>query len=80
MSKFIMLHSISPAGEPFKFYVNSAEVVAVTPILDGAREKGFRSAVIMKGDLQHGFDVTETTPTILKRLKGATGSDETEAK
>lgn len=78
MSKFIMLHSLSPAGEPFKFYVNASEVVAVIPVLDKAKEKGFRSAVIFKGDAQHGFDVTETIPTILKRLEGATGSNETE--
>ena len=80
MSKFIMLHSLSPEGEPFKFYVNASEVVAVTPVLDEAKEKGFRSTVIIKGESQHGFDVTETMPTILKRLEGATGSDETEAK
>lgn len=79
MSKFIMLHSLSPAGEPFKFYVNAAEVFAVTPILGENKEKGFRSTVIFKGDAQHGFDVTETMQTILKRL-GATGSDETETK
>ena len=72
-----VIHSLSPEGEPFKFYVNASEVVAVTPVLDAAKEKGFRSGVIIKGESQHGFDVTETMPTILKRLEGATGSDET---
>nr|QTZ82728.1 MAG: N-acetylmuramoyl-L-alanine amidase-like protein [Enquatrovirus sp.] len=80
MSKFIMLHSLSSTGEPFKFYVNSAEIVAVMPVLDEAKEKGFRSAVIVKGDAQHGFDVTETMPTILKRLEGASSSNEAETK
>jgi len=36
-----MLHSLSPEGEPFKFYVNASEVVAVTPVLDEAKEKVF---------------------------------------
>ena len=69
MSKFIMLHSLSPEGEPFKFYVNASEIVAVTPVLDEAKEKGFRSVVIIKGEPQHGFDVTENNANYFKTYR-----------
>lgn len=72
--EFIMLHGLNKESKSYLFYLNKSEVKAVFPADENAAKKGYRSTVLLKGETDRAFDVTESQRTVLKRLSGTSNA------